>query len=118
MASGLMLSTAAFGCPIGVQSRPIHPLDFEIVRRAVGGAPRLVPIYGHRYIPSVPYRAGNPVFSVRQTDIVVYGHDLADYFHRGFGILLLQWAAKQPRQIQFWSDALTWREHENNYENQ
>jgi len=40
------------------------------VSELVGNAPRLVPIYSHRYIPAEPNKAGNPVFSVHQTDII------------------------------------------------
>ncbi len=48
-----------------------------IARAAFDAAPRLIPILGHRYIPDRPREAGNPVFSVVQTDIVVYGASLA-----------------------------------------
>jgi len=81
----------------------------QIVRQAILDAPRLVPIYSHRYIPSAPYCNGNPVFSVHQTDIIYYGNDLADYFHREFWVPLPSWAARTPRPIQFWDDALKWR---------
>src|SRR5690348_10376070 len=40
---------------------------FEIARQEVARAPRLIPIYGHRYIPDEPRLVGNPVFSVYQT---------------------------------------------------
>jgi hypothetical protein len=53
---------------------------FTIARERIAQAPRLIPIYGHRYLPDKPSEAGNPVLSVWQTDIMQYGHDLADYF--------------------------------------
>ena len=74
----------------------------EILRKALYEAPRLIPIYAHRYIPNVPYQVGNPVFSVHQTDIIHYGNDLADYFHREFGVPLPEWAARKPRPIRAW----------------
>ena len=40
---------------------------------ALAKVPKLIPVYGHRYIPSVPLRAGNPVISVQQTDISITG---------------------------------------------
>lgn len=87
----------------------------ELLRHVLGRAPRLVPVYSHRFIPAEPLDAGNPVFSVHQTDIIIYGNDLADYFHREFGIPLPEAAARQPRPIRFWSDALAWRDQERNY---
>lgn len=57
----------------------------QIARRHVEAAPRLIPVYGHRYLPSEPLLAGNPVFSVYQTDIIFYGIDLWDYFSNEFG---------------------------------
>jgi len=82
----------------------------EIVRQAILEAPRLVPVFSHRFVPNVPNANGNPVFSVHQTDIIYYGNDLADYFHREFGVPLPGWAARAPRPIRFWDEALEWRD--------
>jgi ABC-type glycerol-3-phosphate transport system substrate-binding protein len=57
----------------------------EIARRHVRAAPTLIPLYSHRYLPSEPLLAGNPVFSVYQTDIIYYGGDLWEYFSNEFG---------------------------------
>lgn len=46
--------------------------------------PKLIPIYSHRYLPSQPNEAGNPVFSVYQMDIIYYGCDLATYLANEF----------------------------------
>jgi hypothetical protein len=97
--------------------KPSDPEDRRgRVRRAISQAPRLIPIFAHRYIPVVPHQNGNPVFSVYQTDIIYYGNDLAGYFHNEFGVPLPEWAAKEPRPVQFWDDALNWRDHEEYYE--
>jgi hypothetical protein len=42
-------------------------------------APRMVPVYGHRYLPAGVGSYGHPVLSMWQTDVIVYGADLADY---------------------------------------
>lgn len=55
-----------------------------VVTAVVNDAPRLVPLIAHRYIPEEPPEAGNPVFSVMQSDVIYYGADLADYFEREF----------------------------------
>ncbi len=82
----------------------------EVVRQAIFVVPKLVPVFSHRYVPNVPHGNGNPVFSVHQTDIIYYGNDLADYFHREFRVPLPSWAARTPRPIRFWNEALKWRD--------
>jgi hypothetical protein len=64
-----------------------------------------VPVYGHRYLPAGAGTFGHPVLSVMQTDIIVYGADLADYIQREF--------AGQPgfsgqveATVEFWRDLL------------
>src|ERR1700678_800430 len=63
-----------------------RPIDLEnalaTAREAVSVAPKLAPIYKHRYLPSEPQSAGNPVLSVYQTDVICYGVDLPGYLNR------------------------------------
>ena len=54
------------------------------VRELVAAAPKLIPIFEHRYLLAEPHAAGNPVLSVYGSDIVVYGADLRDYFAHEF----------------------------------
>jgi hypothetical protein len=68
----------------------------------VAAAPRLVPIYGHRMMPDEPPWAGNPVFSVHQTDIIPYGFDLADYLRHEFGLPGREPWPGRVRPIRFW----------------
>jgi len=86
--------------------RPATPGErAEAMRAIVEAAPRLIPIIGHRYIPESPHEAGNPVFSVMQSDIVYYGADLADYLRRDFSPVPPQTPVERPgRHIPFWSD--------------
>jgi hypothetical protein len=75
----------------------------EVVARVVSGAPKLIPLVSHRYLPSEPNEAGNPVLSIYQSDIICYGSDLADYFEREFGDPSRD--LQQPiKRIRFWSD--------------
>ena len=77
----------------------------EVVRTLVAEAPKLIPIYAHRMIPDRPATAGNPVFSVHQTDIIYYGCNLRDYFlHEFFADKgLSHWPpANSVRPIEFW----------------
>ncbi|MGK4006526.1 hypothetical protein WMF31_28155 [Sorangium sp. So ce1036] len=81
------------------------PEALQIARTLIAEAPRLIPIAGHRYIPVEPARAGNPVFSVYQTDIIVYGNDLAAYLRCEFHRLPYVDAVREGmRRIRFWSE--------------
>lgn len=78
----------------------------SIVRQLVKDAPTLIPIHGHRMMPDRPHLAGNPVFSVHQTDIIYYGCDLRDYFLHEFlcksDLGLWPMPLDSLRQIEFW----------------
>jgi hypothetical protein len=50
------------------------------VRALVADAPKLIPVFGHRFLLAEPCQVGNPVFSIMQSDIIIYGADLRDYF--------------------------------------
>lgn len=80
---------------------------FAVARRMVDSAPKLIPIYAHRYVPDRPNLAGNPVFSIYQTDIIYYGHDLYNYleceFYQWFGSVEPELKG-ELRKIEFWFD--------------
>ena len=72
--------------------------------------PRLIPIYSHRYISSLPNKPGNPVFSIYQTDIIYYGHDLAAYFANEFHFTPsggFEMPDESVRKIEFWSNLVS-----------
>ncbi len=58
------------------------------VRELVNAAPKLIPVFAHRYLLASPCEAGNPVLSISQSDIIIYGVDLHDYFLTEFGTLI------------------------------
>ena len=77
----------------------------EVLAEVVGDAPKLIPLVSHRYLPAEPHEAGNPVFSVHQSDVIYYGADLADYFEREFG------SPRRPlppiiKRVRFWSEVV------------
>lgn len=79
--------------------------------RAVAEAPVLIPVSGHRYLPAEPEEAGNPVFSVYQTDLIVYGHDLRAYLRSELCESVearerAMASALPARRIRFWSELL------------
>lgn len=77
------------------------------VKDLVTEAPGLVPVYSHRYLPADPNQSDNPVLSVYQTDIIVYGENLFHYFEAEFGIRLPGRDSRgthAPREVPFWSE--------------
>lgn len=79
-----------------------------VASRQLQSVPKLIPITGHRYIPSTPNECGHPVYSVYQTDIIFYGENLWDYFEIEFKkkpYSQLDFSAIKP--IPFWNDMAT-----------
>ena len=79
---------------------------FELLRKRLEQAPRLIPVHAHRYMPDRPRNAGNPVLSVYQTDIICYGCDFEDYLHREYPLQSGAHPRHVPgkiRDIEFWS---------------
>ena len=89
--------------------RPVRIEDARaLAEEHVKKAPRLIPIYAHRMMPDRPHRAGNPVISVHQTDIIYYGFDLDDYFRHEFGLPDRKPWPSEVRSIDFW-DVYRWQ---------
>jgi len=65
-------------------------------------APRMVPVYSHRYLPAGRGTGGHPVLSIYQTDVIVFGADLADFLCEEFGV---GEPARRPARatVGFWS---------------
>lgn len=90
--------------------RPAEPSESKkVVERQLADAPALIPIYGHRGIPNEPLLPGNPVFSVVQTDVVIYGVNLQNYFVNEFHQSQpsgTQLTFENIRKIRFWTSML------------
>jgi hypothetical protein len=74
-----------------------------IVADVVGKAPKLIPLMDHRYLPQEPNVAGNPIFSVYQSDIIMYGTDLANWMRKEIDPTFQAKAKSEVREIEFWS---------------
>lgn len=74
----------------------------QIASNLITKAPKLIPVYIHRMLPSEPHLPGNPVFSVHQTDIIYYGFDLTDYLRHEFKLPDREPWPTDIRQIRFW----------------
>lgn len=93
-----------------LQSWGPRPADdtaaFEQLKILVRAAPTLIPIQGHRYLPSSPTEEGNPVLSVYQSDIICYGLNLEDYFRNEYSYFFGRTGyqlTQEPKHIDFWS---------------
>ena len=79
--------------------------QLERLKEVFRSVPRLIPVFGRRYVPADPCEAGNPVLSVYQTDVVCYGQNLEDW-------LRIEFNDGEPpkgppiKEILFWSDAV------------
>jgi hypothetical protein len=70
-------------------AKPLTPEAQEArVRELVNAAPKLIPVFTHRYLLAEPCDTGNPVLSIYQSDLIVYGDDLYSYFLEEFGDLV------------------------------
>jgi len=80
----------------------------DTARPHLAQAPKMIPVYAHRYLPAGRGTHGHPVLSIWQTDIIVYGTDLADYVDHEFGgsewLISPDWAP--PPMVSFWSEFL------------
>ncbi len=65
----------------------------------------LVPTRSHHYLPSDPAVEGNPVLSVRQSDIACVGRDLPSYLMGLFGPAAGKNESLPERHIPFWGGA-------------
>ena len=58
------------------------------VRELVNAAPKLIPVYQHRYLLAEPCQAGNPVLSIWGTAMIIYSVDLRRYLLDDFSDLV------------------------------
>ncbi|MGD1956697.1 MAG: hypothetical protein ACFBZ9_15975 [Sphingomonadales bacterium] len=93
----------------GVRSETLAEA-IEVARLDFVTWPPLLPIYGHRFLPARPTLPDNPVFSIKQTDIIYYGANLAEYLVNEFVVYSFYRESKPIRQIEVWSDLAEGRE--------
>ncbi len=70
-------------------------------------APQLVPVYSHHYLPDGRASLGHAVLSVVQTDVVVYGTDLAHYIDNEFGGGGPGHRDPEAATVAFWSELIS-----------
>lgn len=63
---------------------PDEKASIEEIRKRLEKAPKLVPIYTHRYMPMLNIER-IPIISIHGVDIIYYGKNLIDYMEIEFG---------------------------------
>lgn len=90
-------------------ARPSTAQERErVVRAQILAAPRLAPMFGHRALVLEPCVTGNPVLSIHQSDIIVYGGDLRTYLLTEFSALLPSGLAPTPSPSDTWNAVRFW----------
>src|SRR4051794_37577350 len=68
--------------------KPASSADqLRVLKKQVQESSPLIPVFGHRYLVADVPEPGNPVLSIWQGDVVVYGEDLRAYLLREFSEL-------------------------------
>ncbi|MEU6432461.1 hypothetical protein ABZ860_41705 [Microbispora sp. NPDC046973] len=81
--------------------RPNDSLEaVELARVRLADVPRMVPVYGHRFLPAGRGTLGHPVLSMWGTDIIYYGTDLLDYIDQEF-------RNPRPEHVETWQPHAT-----------
>ncbi|WP_073483943.1 SMI1/KNR4 family protein [Streptoalloteichus hindustanus] len=77
-------------------------------RLCLAEAPRMTPVYAHRFLPAGAGTCGHPVLSMRGGDIIYCGVDLLDYVNQEFAEPRPDRPAGWPPHltVPFWSDYL------------
>lgn len=87
--------------------RPADPAAaVEVVRGLIAAAPRMVPVFGHRYLPAGRGTAGHAVLSIYGHDVIRYGMDLRHYVDQEFQRPPPGWPPNPPPTLTapFWRD--------------
>lgn len=75
----------------------------RIARRKLKRVPRLIPLYGQRFMAAGSKTGGAPVFSVIQADVVYLGDNLPSYVARELGVQK-RYENGVRHHIPFWSE--------------
>lgn len=78
----------------------------SVIRQKLKNAPKLIPIYLHRYMPMIK-KENVPIISICDTDVIYYGENLESYLEVEFGDKKqndIEFVKIEP--ILFWSDLL------------
>jgi hypothetical protein len=77
-----------------------------VARRKLDETPVLIPLFNNQYLPAEPLEEGNPVFSIQQSELMLWGNSLPAWLEKRFGVPNPYPVPDVPRAIRFWSGFL------------
>lgn len=85
-----------------------RPSDIDAAKRIatemIGRSPKLIPIYGHRFMPQLDGISDPPVISTVGRDTILYGANLEDYLSHEF--LGIETIGKISMDIPMWTEII------------
>lgn len=91
----------------GWPPRPVDAAEaLAEARTRLAAAPLLVPLWAHRYLPTAPQVAGNPVISCWQSDVVWYGNDLLSWLAKDFEGPPVAPGSQGRHFVPFWTEVI------------
>ena len=79
----------------------------DLARSQLAEVPKMIPVYGHRFLPAGHGTFGHPVLSIWGSDIIYYGADLLDHISQEF-------EEPRPERPEDWAPQATvpfWRDY-------
>ena len=78
----------------------------EVVAELYKNAPKIIPVYSHRFIPEMNDDNDPPVLSIHYGDIVYYGRNLQEYLlHEFCGVDIPKYISEY-KNVPFWTDMM------------
>ena len=69
-------------------------------------APKIIPVYSHRFMPGINDDNDPPVLSIHYGDIVYYGRNLQEYLlHEFCGVDIPKYISEY-KNVPFWTDMM------------
>ncbi|GCE09644.1 SMI1/KNR4 family protein [Dictyobacter aurantiacus] len=81
------------------------------IEALIARAPKLIPIYGHRFLLAEPGMAGNPILTWHHSSMIIYAPDLYHFFCKDF-VELLELTDQDLQAINIESRQISKKKHQ------
>lgn len=78
----------------------------EVVAELYKNAPKIIPVYSHRFMPEMNDDNDQPVLSIHYGDIVYYGRNLQEYLLYEFCGVDISKYISEYKNVPFWTDMM------------